>query len=141
MSWYLDASVLVPLHVAEFRTDAVAAALAQADSSFVVSELAAGEFASAISRRVRMDKLDPDTANAWISLFDDWNATDTIRLAVNNADIRRAAAIVRRFDLKLLMPDAIHVGLCVQHGFTLVTLDDRMADAAEMLGVAVVLPR
>ncbi len=141
MSWYLDASILVPLHVAEFRTDAVAAALAQADSSFVVSELAAGEFASAISRRVRMDKLDPDTANAWISLFDDWNATDTIRLAVNNGDIRRAAAIVRRFDLKLLMPDAIHVGLCVQHGFTLVTLDDRMADAAEGLGVAVVLPR
>jgi uncharacterized protein len=140
LNWYLDASVLVPLFVLEPRSQAVTAALAAVEAEFIVSSLAAGEFASSISRRVRMNGVAAETAGAWINLFDEWVFSDTLPLKVEDSDITRAAALVRRFDLKLLMPDAIHVALCERHNLTMVTLDKRLAEAAGAIDVAIIVP-
>jgi uncharacterized protein len=140
LNWYLDASVLVPLHIAEPRSQTVTDALDSAGGDFVVSTLAAGEFASSVSRRVRMAQVPIETANAWLNLFDEWAVTDTVSLKIEDNDIARAASLVRRFELKLLMPDAVHLGLCVRHELALVTLDIKLAEAARVLGVEVVWP-
>jgi uncharacterized protein len=140
LNWYLDASVLVPLHIAEPRSQAVTDALDAAEGDFVVSTLAAGEFASSVSRRVRMAAIANEDANAWLNLFDEWAITDTQSLRIEDGDIAKAASLVRQFELKLLMPDAIHVSLCLRHQLALVTLDKKLADAARVLGIEVVWP-
>ena len=139
MSVYFDASVLVPLQVQEASTEIVRRNAVEADGSIFVSSLAAGEFASALSRLVRMNLLTDDDASSRLRLFDMW-LSSTTSVLIDNADIARAAALVRRFELKLLMPDAIHITLCVRHQLVMVTLDKLLAEAAGVLGVEVVVP-
>jgi uncharacterized protein len=139
LSVYFDASVLVPLQVQEANTQIVQSFAVEADGSIFVSSLAAGEFASALSRLVRMNLLTVDEANNRLRLFDMW-LSSTTSILIDNADITRAAALVRRFELKLLMPDAIHITLCVRHQLVMVTLDKILAEAAGVLGVEVVVP-
>ena len=139
MNIYLDASVLVPMQVQEEKTEAVRRLTTKADGAISVSTLAAGEFTSAISWHVRMKILTEEDANRRLGFFDIW-LTSTSTIALDNADIRRASSIVRCFDLKLMMPDAIHVALCERHVLALATLDERLAEAARGLGVEVVVP-
>ena len=139
MSVYFDASVLVPLQVQEASTKIVRRYAVEADGSIFVSSLAAGEFASALSRLVRMNLLTDGDANNRFSLFDMW-LSSTTSVLIDNADIARATALVRRFELKLLMPDAIHIALCVRHQLVMVTLDKLLAEAAGVLWVEVVVP-
>jgi predicted nucleic acid-binding protein len=46
---------------------------------------------------------------------------------------------VRRFELMLRAPDALHAAACKRAGHRLVTLDKRLAAAAKDLGVESVL--
>lgn len=128
------------MYVPEASSTAVHAFADTVTENIFISDLAAGELASAVSRRVRMGELSADSARGRLALFDEWIASDTISLSLDNADIRRAAILIRRFDLKLLMPDAIHLALCERHELTLVTLDERLADASQALGIEVVVP-
>lgn len=140
MNWYLDTSVIVPLHISEPSSDKVAAVLNAAQPEFIVSTLAEGEFASSVSRRVRTKEATSEAAAAWLNVFDEWVNSATISLKIEDNDIARAAALVRRFELKLLMPDAIHLALCVRHQLVMVTLDKLLAEAAGVWGVEVVWP-
>jgi predicted nucleic acid-binding protein len=47
---------------------------------------------------------------------------------------------VRNFALGLRAPDALHAAVCRRADLTLVTLDRRLASAAEALDVRVVVP-
>jgi predicted nucleic acid-binding protein len=53
------------------------------------------------------------------------------------ADARLVYVYVRRFDLGLRAPDALHLAITRRLDATLVTLDRRLAAAANQLGVAV----
>jgi uncharacterized protein len=140
LSWYLDASVIVPLFVEEGASDAVQNLLQSANDDFIVSSFAKAEVASALSRRVRKKEISPEEADIWIGNLDEWLETDATQLAVENHDILRAGEIVRNYQTKLLTPDAIHLAVCQCMGLTLVTLDKRLSEAAEVLGVGVVVP-
>ncbi len=137
MSLYLDASVVVPTLVQEGATAGVAAFLAAAVEPLIVSELAAIETASALSRLVRADKLASQDAATRLEEFDNWRADVSEEHDLAAADARLANAFVRRFELGLRAPDALHVAACRRGDHTLVTLDQRMAAAAEALGVRV----
>lgn len=63
MSLYLDASVVVPLFVSEPHT-ARARAILSAGANLIVSDLTAAEFASAVSRLVRMTLMEEGAAGA-----------------------------------------------------------------------------
>lgn len=52
---------------------------------------------------------------------------------------RLATVFVRRFDLKLRAPDALHAAACRRDDHLLVTLDKRLAAAALELGVRTLL--
>ena len=64
-------------------------------------------------------------------------ATSAIQAELAPGDVGVAALYVRRFDLMLRMPDALHIALCRRDQHVLVTLDRRMAEAARAIGVEV----
>ena len=140
MTLYLDTSALVPLFLAETRSADIERAILSDDAGVAVSDFAIGEFGAAISKAVRMDRLTPAQAKMVLADCDAWTRGGMAPLSTSPADIRLASAFVRQFDLKLLLPDAIHIATCRAHGFTLMTLDTGQADAAAALGVAVILP-
>ena len=137
MSFYLDTSVIVSLFLDEPRTSAVAALIADRARPIVVSEFGVGEFSAAISTTVRMDRLTDIDGIDLLEDFDAWCAEAVMFAAVTSADLNDAIAIVRRFDLKLLFPDALHIATCRRIGATLVSGDRRQCDAAATLGVDV----
>jgi hypothetical protein len=140
LSLYLDASAILPMFVTEPSSPAVEEFLARADDDLIVSEFAAAEVASGLSRLSRMLGLGVTIASAHLADFDAWRAAMTLDLDLVAADVRLANAFVRRFELGLRTPDAVHAAVCVRGGHTLVTLDRRLAAAAQALGVATTIP-
>lgn len=60
--------------------------------------------------------------------------------AITPGDIAVATGLVRRFALKLQLPDAIHLALCQRSGLVLATLDAGLAGAANALAVTNIVP-
>lgn len=103
----------------------------------VVSDLAGAEFASAISRLVRMRELGATAARRVLVDFDAWVARVAMPVAVASLDVVAATAYLRRLDLNLRTADAIHIAIAQRIGATLATFDDAMARSAEKLGLHV----
>lgn len=135
MKAYLDASALLPMLIAEPGSAAVDAFMESATDGLVVSEFAAAEVASALSRLVRTDRLGGADASARLADFDAWRATAAEDVELNAADVRLAHLYVRRFELMLRAPDALHAAICRRADLVLITLDRRLAGAADALGV------
>lgn len=138
MSLYLDASVIVPTLVQSPPTATVDAFLSASREAFLVSDFAAAEVASALSRLVRTKELDRADAKARLETFDQWMVLDIVNVEMQPTDVQQAAILVRRFELKLRTPDALHVAICARLGLTLVTRDGGMANAATIVGVATI---
>lgn len=136
MSLYLDTSVLVPLFVSEVHTESARALLA-ARPEVVVSDLTTVEFASALSRLVRMSLLEGPAAQAAFANLDVWVARAATRLNVESGDVRAAEAMLRTLDVPLTAPDVLHIAIATRAGAELATLDARMPEVAGRLGVRV----
>jgi predicted nucleic acid-binding protein len=101
-----------------------------------VSDLSAAEFASVIARRVRTRDLRAEEARAAFSNFDSWCARYTQQIEVERTDVSTAAGLIRRLDLPLRTPDAIHIAIVLRTACRLLTFDRAMAIVARTLGVA-----
>jgi predicted nucleic acid-binding protein len=139
VSAYLDASAILPILIAEPGSAAVDAFILGAGEDLIVSEFAAAEVASALSRLVRTGTLEQTDAAERLADFDDWRAAATQDFDLQHSDIRLANAFVRRFELMMRAPDALHAAVCRRGDHRLVTLDRRLAAAARQLGVRVEL--
>jgi len=135
LSVYFDASVLLPTLIKEPASAAVDAYVLAGGQEFLVSDFAAAEVASGLSRLVRMRLLEAATAVARLDDFDAWRATATSPVDVHAVDVRLGYIYVRRFDLMLRAPDALHLAIARRLDATLVTLDRRLARAAKELGI------
>jgi len=135
LSAYLDASVILPTLIEEAGSVAVDLFMAAPDEPLVISEFAAAEVASALSRLARTGELVAEDAAHRMADFDAWRAAATADLDTQASDVRLAHIYVRRFDLMLRAPDALHLAMCRREDHLLVTLDKRMAAAAVELGV------
>ena len=140
MSLYLDASVMIPIVVDERFTKPVGAFLLGCGDNLTVSDFAAAEVASALSRLVRMGVLEIAEAEQRLADFDVWRAGETDAAEMDAHDCRLANTYVRRLDLKLRAPDALHAAMCRRLGLRLATLDRRLAAAARELSISVVMP-
>jgi uncharacterized protein len=140
MSIYLDTSVLIPTLVEEQVSDAVNVFLVTTEQELLVSEFAAAEVASALSRLARMHLLANADALARLADFEAWRAGASSPVDVHPADARLAYAYVRRFDLRLRAPDALHLAIATRLDASLITLDRRLERAAQQLGVSVAVP-
>jgi hypothetical protein len=140
VSLYLDASAIVPTLVNEPSSAAIRQFLKGATDQFIVGGLAAIEVSSAISRLVRMNLSPADDGEALLADFDQWRSVHSMPDDPSIADLRLADQFVRRFELALRAPDAVHLAVCRRGDHTLVTLDKRLAAAAEALGVRAIRP-
>ena len=140
MNLYLDSSVLIPTLVEEPTTAAVQDLFRDRPDELAVSDFAAAEVASALSRLVRMERLSAAEAAERLADFDDWRAGATEAADMDPHDCRVANSYVRRFNLGLRAPDALHAAICRRLELRLVTLDRRLAAAAMELGIDVMVP-
>lgn len=141
MSSYLDASVLLPTLIAEPATEAVYDCLGADGRELLISDFAAAEVASALSRLVRMALLTDADASTRLADFDAWRAAMSLPVDIAASDARLADIYARRFDLGLRAPDALHLAIARRLDATLVTLDRRLATAAREMGITVEVPK
>ena len=140
MSLYLDASVVVALFVIDPSSARAEAFLSAHPEVFVIKDFGAAEFSSAVARRVRTRNLTPDEGRLAFFNFDSWVARSADRQETTTADIDAADRILRRLDVNLRTPDALHIAVAQRLDATLVTFDQRMAASARVLGMAVATP-
>ena len=140
MTIYLDASVLIAVLAEEPASAAVRRFLRTHREDRLISDFAAAEVVSAISRLLRMRLLTEEEGSTRLADFDAWRAAASSAADMHAADARLAYAYVRRFDLRLRAPEALHLAIARRLDAALVTLDRRMAAAAKELGVAVEVP-
>ena len=140
MSFYLDTNITVALLRPEPLSVTVDRWLRRSDNAIAISNFGAAEFSAVISRDVRMGTIDVAWANAVLADFDAWRASGVRMIEIGTQDIGFADAIVRNFETKLTVPDALHLAVAASAGLTLVTLDRRLIDAARMRGQPVAVP-
>jgi len=140
LSAYLDTSVLLPTLIAEPATEAVYDCLGACEQELLISDFAAAEVASALSRLIRMAMLTDADASARLADFDAWRAAMCMPVDIAASDARLAYIYARRFDLGLRAPDALHLAIARRLDATLITLDRRLAAAAGEMGIAVNVP-
>lgn len=135
MSVYLDASLLVALFLPDATSERAINFIANFKLRPVTTDFAIAEFASAVGRRVRMDRVQTQDAHAMFHEFDAWIAASVFRVSIAPADVAVSNDFLRRLDLNLRTPDALHIAAAKRLNLTLATFDTRMADCARQLGV------
>lgn len=129
MAHYLDTSVLVKLVVAEDETDALIAWLGETNSDWVSSDLTRTELLRAVRRTT------PDRVVRAREVL------DSITLLDVTTQIYEEAARVDPPALRTL--DSLHLAVALDLGDDLesiVTYDDRLAEAATANGVLITTP-
>ncbi len=138
MKAYLDASVLVALLTTDPLTGRAVALMRNKALTAVVSDFAVAEVVSAVARRVRMGDTTIEDARSVFSRLDFWAAKYAVAAETTTADVKRADAVMRRLDLNLRTPDALHIAIAERLGAAMATFDDGMAAAARVLGLSVI---
>jgi uncharacterized protein len=135
---YLDTSFLTPL----FREEATSAKVAdflsrQTAGSLAVSKLVSVEFASLISRDVRMGTLTASQGKRLIAEFDSILAASLVVLIPRANDFDLAQKYVANFVTQLRGQDALHLAVAHNNGVEFIaTLDDGMLAAAKKLKIS-----
>ena len=138
MSVYLDVNVIVPLFAVDLLGHRAEKALRKLDDDVVVSDFCAAEFSSVIAQRVRTRDLRAEDARTAFSNFDNWCARYTRRVEIDTLDVSGASGLMRRLDLSLRTPDALHLAIVHRTSCKLLTFDKSMASAAQALGIELV---
>lgn len=141
MSFYLDTNVLLSLFVADANSAAVDRWFDKRPDDLLVSDFARLEFAAVISRMTRTGEMSASDATEALADCDDWILLAARLSFVQSREIAAADRLVRNFATKLAGPDAVHLASAVNLGATLVTFDQRLADAARGLGAEVSTPQ
>jgi uncharacterized protein len=111
VSFYLDANILVALLTPEPLSERADEFVRNHPERLIVSDFAAAEFVSAIARRVRTGETTVEDARRDLADFEVWTARSTERTDLNAGDVAAATAYLRRFDLTLVTPDALHIAI------------------------------
>ncbi len=132
---YLDASVLLPLLVADAHTQRTANWYSNGNETLIISDLANLEVNAVLSRHLRVGRLTQgEVENAFLD-FDAMRA-NCERLSHGASDFLLAERFVRDFATKLAAADALHLASAKNAGATLATLDLRLGEAAHGQAVA-----
>lgn len=135
-----DTSAVVDLFVPSANSARIRSWIKARRPVLAVSDFAAGEFAAATSRKLRLAEITEDEARRILDVFDAWRAGQTTAIATEAVDVRVATSFVRRFETKLALPDALHLAIASRLNCALVSFDQRQIEAAAILGLAVELP-
>jgi predicted nucleic acid-binding protein len=131
---YFDASVLLPLLIADAHTEKAAAWYSDLSATVVVSDFANLEVNAVLSRHLRVGRLKQGEVEDALLDFDTMRA-HCERLSHGASDFLLAERLVRDFATKLAAADALHLASAKNAGATLATLDARLAEAARGQGI------
>jgi len=116
VSFYLDTNVIVAILTPEPFSDRAEPFARANPDSLLVSDFAAAEFASVIARRVRTQELPLDEAHGALTVFDLWRSRSARTIETTAPDVATAETYLRRLDLTLLTPDALHIAIAERIG-------------------------
>jgi predicted nucleic acid-binding protein len=133
---YLDTSALVSFVVPDAHTPRLRERLRGTDTFVMASVFGMAEFSAVLAIRARAGGMTTEAAVAAFDFFDTWLASHGDLCDVEAADHHVAAAVVRRLDIGLRAPDALHLAICRRLAVPLLTFDARQAAAARRLGIA-----
>lgn len=137
MHVYLDSSAIVSFFTPDRYSEKISEFLLTNSPVVALSDFAAAEFASAIAQHVRTGILTKAEARDTFAEFDTWVSRNATIVDCAPEDIAFASRALRRLDLNLRAPDAIHIAIAIRLDATFVTFDAKQAASAKALGVGV----
>ncbi len=135
MSVYVDADVLASLFSPDANTGRASAAMASIDQDVVASDFACAEFASVVAKRVRMRALTVAQGRRVLATFDEWVSSHVFVAPTEPGDISQCAKYLRRLDLPLRTPDALHIAIASRLRAPILSFDRNLLSSARRLGV------
>lgn len=134
---YLDTSFLAPLFREEATSQKVADFVSrQSAGTLAVSKWTGVEFASLVSRDVRMGMLTAAEGRQLVDEFGSVVASSLFVFVPNSYDFELAGEYVANFATQLRAPDALHLAVAHNNGVGFVaTLDEGMLSAAKRLKI------
>jgi uncharacterized protein len=137
-SVYVDASALLPLFIQDAFSDQATGLLGNGGLTAVLSDWTIAESVSATVGFLRAGRLTREQVVSALASMDSWTSTPGRRVDVLSEDVRAAESMLRRLDLPLRTPDALHNSIARRLEIPLVTFDAKMAASARQLGIEVV---
>lgn len=135
---YLDTSFLAPFYIQEATSTSIESILLNLPpAELAISDWTIVEFASLLSRRVRMNELTPELMTVIMQSFQNDAAQSYTVFPIATADFVLAAEFLQQWQTGLRAGDALHLAIARNRTVeNLLSLDFGLIDAAQRFGIS-----